>query len=245
MAQHRGRQKQLEKKKKARIAKRKSEARSQIATPKSQAALIALAAKYPFGPAYLSSDWDDPAQPALVTALVTRVLPDGRYILASALVDRTCLGVKDGWVTPPINSLDLNDRVKLFYRTYPEGGYEVALKTVQSVVFHGLEYAAGLGFRPHRDFAVELFGPRPEVLEDTPWANEPRPIYASGPYDDPLVVCAQLDRSVGKGNYDLLLIVPPSDVFEDVDQGEPLDGVDDEDDPEGDDDPDVIDAPKE
>jgi hypothetical protein len=33
-----------------------------------------------------------------------------------------------------------------------------------------------------------------------------RPTYVQGPYDDPFSAMRKLDRSVGKGNYDFILV---------------------------------------
>jgi len=54
----------------------------------------------------------------------------------------------------------------------------------QSVLFHALDYAARLGFKPHPDFIPAFFEPRPSELVETPLYNVPRPLYVPGPDDD-------------------------------------------------------------
>jgi len=51
---------------------------------------------------------------------------------------------------------------------------------------------------------VELVGPRPETLRETPWAHPARPYYAMGPHDDASRILAKLDAAVGAGNYDFI-----------------------------------------
>jgi hypothetical protein len=89
----------------------------------------------------------------------------------------------------------------------------------QSVVFHALDYAHGLGFSPHPDFARALFEPRPAVLLDTPGAHPERPMYCSGPNDDVASIRRRLDEAVGPGNYDFLIELDDDELDELEDLG--------------------------
>lgn len=197
----RRRQKKLEKtRKKRELAKkdaRKLEAKYQGAS------LLRLAASAPFGPCWVSAALDEAeVPPALIPVLVTRRVR-GQLLGSLALVDRTCLGVKNA------NLLALQSEQELL-----EFVNRVSLRLgelrdcepseAQAVVFHAIDYAASLGFSPHPDFEASLFSPRPESLRETPLAHPERPFYASGPNDDVDMIVAQLDRVVGAGNYDLL-----------------------------------------
>jgi hypothetical protein len=68
-----------------------------------------------------------------------------------------------------------------------------------AVIFHALDYAASLGFAPHRDFVVALVGTRPETLVDTPLARPERPIFVPGPDDDVARIVRVLTAKVGTG----------------------------------------------
>ncbi|HEY5377706.1 MAG TPA: hypothetical protein VIK01_28695, partial [Polyangiaceae bacterium] len=59
-------------------------------------------------------------------------------------------------------------------------------------------------FFPHEDFEVALFEPRPVSLSETPLAQPERPTYISGPDDDVPMILDQLDRHVGRDNYQFL-----------------------------------------
>src|SRR6185369_5530415 len=199
----RKRQKKLEKNRKKReLAKkdaRKLEAKYQGAS------LLRLAASAPFGPCWVSSSLDEPEDevpPALITVLVTRRIR-GQLLGLLALVDRTCLGVKNANLLALQSELELldfveatSDRLGEFRACEPS--------EAQAVVFHAIDYAASLGFAPHPDFEASLFSPRPESLRETPLAHPARPYYAASPHDDIITVVAQLERAVGAGNYDLL-----------------------------------------
>jgi hypothetical protein len=183
----------------------KKEARSALARrPGLDATLVKVAAGAPFGACYLSEGWDDASEPALVTALVSRALPGGRLVAGVALVDRTCLGVKNGYVPEPMRSSEFDRFVGA--TGLPHGGMVLCEPlAVQSVVFHAIDYANKLGFKPHRDFPAALFGPRPEVLTHTPWSTPDKPIFIAGPADDAGAIIQQLTATVGEGKFDYVM----------------------------------------
>jgi len=155
----------------------------------------------PFGTCWLSEGWDDTDAPDLVGVVVTRKLADGRVLPGFALVDRTCLGVKEGFAGKPLSAEELASFVARI--GLPHGGMvECEPMVAQSVVFHALDYAGKLGFEPHAEFPAEVFEPRPSELRDTPWCSPDRPLYLAGPYDDASAVLQQLTAAVGEGNYD-------------------------------------------
>jgi hypothetical protein len=120
-----------------------------------------------------------------------------------ALVDRTCLGIKDAYFDGPLEDDELDEFLERIGEVH--GGMDECETVVaQSVTYHAIDYARKLGFAPHRDFPEKLFGPRPETLMATPWAAEERPLYVSGPHDDVDRILAVLDASVGVGNYDFV-----------------------------------------
>jgi hypothetical protein len=153
----------------------------------------------PFGPAFVSSGWNNPEgeMPELVTVVVTRQLPDGSLLPGTALTDRTCLGVKNGFVHQPCSRAALQELIDEFGAAH--GGIEeVDVATALSIVHHAIDYARTLGFEPHPDFPAPLFGPRPEPLLDTPYGRPSRPIYLPGPEDDVAAIMQRLQALLGK-----------------------------------------------
>ena len=210
MSQNRGKQKRLEKHRQKRDLARRKEAAKTLSFPTSAGGLVRLAVTCPPGPSFVSAGWDDEETPSLVSVVVTRALADGTFLPAMALVDRTCLGVKNGYVGKPMTPSDLKSFLARVGDAH--GGIEqVDLLVAQSIVFHAIDYAGSLGFEPHRDFSNELFGPRPDTLIVTPFAHSPKPLYVAGPSDVPGRVMAQLDAAVGRGAYDFT--VPVGDTF--------------------------------
>ncbi len=204
MSNERKRQKKREEKKKKREAIKTKNRQLQQGQATSLQGVIRQAVSYPFGPTFVSPGWDvadEKADLPLITVVVTRVLPDKRLVPAVALVDRTCMGIKNGFVQHPMTVPEFAKLVHSIGLSYSAPMESCELLVGQSIVFHAIDYARSLGFTPHPDFPAPLFGPRPDVLIDTPYARPEKPMYFSGPDDDVPRVLAQLERAVGPGNY--------------------------------------------
>jgi hypothetical protein len=222
------RQKKLEKKRKKRALAKKAARRAAARRPSHEQLVVAAAARSPFGPCAVSAGWnspDDDGGPRLVTVVVTRRLPDGDLVPAIALVDRTCLGVKNGTVVEPVDDAGLADWLEELGA--PHGGMERCdVLTAQSIVYAAIDYAAGMGFSPHRDFPEALFGPRPAALAEV-GQHTGRPVYLQGPHDDVRTILATLVAAVGPGNFDFLSMAELEDDVDDGDAWEDGDGDDD------------------
>jgi hypothetical protein len=200
------------KQKKALKHKKKREAKSlavkdtsRLSIRPTAAEMLRAAAGRPLGPAFVSDDWDDDDSPLprLVSVVVTRKIPGHLLIGALVLLDRTCLGVKNAILFPPQTELELEQRMAHI------GGTIGPLRRVepliaQSAVYHGIEYARSLGFSPHADFPEAIFGPRPEVLVDTPLAKREKPCYVAGPDDDQVQVLLKLTAARGTEGFDVM-----------------------------------------
>lgn len=197
--QHKQQQK-LAKKRKQREQAKKEARKAAVAKPAPELNYLARASQYPPGPCFLSEGYDDLRAPALVVALVSRVVPNGRVVFGMLFVDRACLGVKDATVhvTESVETL----RAHADEISSDQPLVEVPFARVASLVHAALDYAAGLGFAPHRDFLPGLLEPRPVPLEETPWAKPERPLYVQGPEDDAARILAQLTQRLGPEGFD-------------------------------------------
>ncbi len=194
MSSHRGHQKKLEKKKKQRLA-----ARAATRTPTGATSIngiLRAAAVAPFGPSFMSGSWRS-EEPQLVTVIVTRELADGRVVAGMALVDRTCLGVKDGFARPLASRAELEDLLAGVGEAHGQDIEEVSVLEAQAVVYAAIDFARSLGFAPHRDFPESIFGPRPATLLETPLAHPERALYIPGPTDDVERVLAMIEPKGG------------------------------------------------
>ena len=222
------RQRKVERKRKKRVlAKRTANART-ARRPDWQTRLIRSASRAPFGPCAVSVGWETEGDmPSLVTVVVTRVLGDGRLFPGVAMVDRTCLGVKNGFPAQPVTRTELPGLLDEVFMVH--GGWKECQPLVaQLIVFRAVDYAHRLGFEPHPDAELVLFGPRPSDLLATPWCAPSTPVYLSGPDDDVEAIMAQLEKTAGAGNFDFVAHVTPFDIDEDGDREED-DALEDED----------------
>lgn len=194
------RAKKLEKKRKGREEAKKKTKVAVAQKARELSILVGAAGSAEFGPCWISCGWDDLTTPELVSVVVTRKLKTGHFVPATVLVDRTCLGVKDGFSRPPMFADELDELIE--QAGSPHGGMiQCEPQIAQSVVFHAIRYARSLGFEPHRDFPAALFGPAPSALVDTPWSSPERPIYISGPHDDRHTIRRKLTRAVGPAGF--------------------------------------------
>ncbi len=204
MSNERKRQKKREQQKKKREAIKTRIRKQQGGLAISSEGVIRQAALCPFGPAFVSPGWDDIEEQAaltLVSVVITRKLPDNRLVVGVAMVDRTCLGIKSAFATPPMGSSELAAFLDSVGEFYDDDMEQCDPLIVQSIVFHAIDFARSLGFPPDSDFPAPLFGPRPNMLIDTPHARPARPIYFPGPHDNAPRIIAQLERAVGRGNF--------------------------------------------
>jgi hypothetical protein len=204
MSANRGDSRRLEKQKRKRAEIKKKQTAAQAALRPS--ALLKRATDFPIDEAWLSTHWRDVDEqmPGLITAIVTRRSPGG-VLVGTALVDRTCLGVKDGYYQV-LTSMEA-DHYLAEVREHVELE-RVDTDTCMSVVHHAIDYARGLGFAPHEDFPAILFSPRPETLIETPLAHPSRPLYVAGPNDDTAVIFATLRAAAGS---DFRYLIPTPD----------------------------------
>lgn len=222
---HAKQKKALKHKKKREAASQKARETTRLALRPTPGDLVRMAAGRPLGPAFVSEGWDvlDEALPQLVSVVVTRRGPGQILIGSLALVDRTCLGVKNAVVFPPQTDLELEERIAMI------GDQIGPLRRVepiiaQSVVYNAIEYARALGFAPHRDFPEAIFGPRPATLVDTPLSRVARPFYVSGPDDDMKRILGKLITAVGPDGFDITVGGPPVDEL-DEDEDEDVAGM--------------------
>ena len=132
-----------------------------------------------------------------------------RIVFCNYLVDIWCLGVKDASGPRKVAVEDYKDFIDYAYQPFEGGPVEIPLELAQAIVFGGAEYAAHLGFQPHRDFEKA----RPLLGE---WSGQPalnfgrngKPFYFVGPYDNPNKILKTLRETVGEGNFDYLIEAP-------------------------------------
>jgi hypothetical protein len=131
-----------------------------------------------------------------------------RVSICGYLVDAYCLGVKNAVGPRSMDRHDLPDFITQYFSAFADPPLAAPLELARHLVFGAIEYARGLGFEPHPDFAAAAghlgswTGPSAITF-----GHHGKPLFVQGPYDDANRVLRTLERSVGHGNFDFLMEV--------------------------------------
>lgn len=143
----------------------------------------------------------------LVAVLVARRHKYDKLSVCGYLADVYCLGVKNALGPDVVDDVGLLRLKERFFSSYLGDPIEAPPDLAREVVFGSVEYARGLGFEPHPDFAAAAghlgswTGP-----SSITFGRDGKPFYISGPYEDPLRVVRTLERSVGGGNFEFISV---------------------------------------
>jgi hypothetical protein len=142
----------------------------------------------------------------LASVLVARERDRRTVSVCGYLVDVFCLGVKDALGPRRLAVRDLAGFVERYFRAYPSQPLAVSLELAQHLVLGAVEFAHGLGFAPHRDFAAarghlgDWRGP-----SAISFGRHGKPLFVQGERDDAARILATLERSVGKRGFDFIM----------------------------------------
>jgi hypothetical protein len=146
----------------------------------------------------------------LVTVLVARKHGWDKVSHCGYLVDVYCLGVKNAHGPKVDTEQNLRRFREQYFGSYHAGYRQVPMELVQHLVFGARDYARGLGFEPHPDFAAaaphlgDWSGPSAITF-----GKDGKPFYINGPYDDARTVIKTLEKNVGKPpKFDYVLMGP-------------------------------------
>lgn len=163
------------------------------------------------------ADWPGMSPPetesgesGLVGVLVAR--ETGSTVLTCGfLVDVYCLGVKDTNGPKSMDRRKLPDFSRTFFSAWSSRvPVPAPLELARHLVFGAVDYARGLGFEPHPDFArgAALLGSWEAGSSDVTFGQDGKPFYINGPRDDTYGTMAKLRQKVGDGNFEYLVQFP-------------------------------------
>ncbi len=150
-------------------------------------------------------DTGAPAQASdsgVVCVLVAVAEARDKLSVCGYLVDTWCLGLKNAIGPQRMGRRELEGFKRHFFRLWESEGIPVPLALAQHLVLGAVEYARGLGFKPHQDFlqARRLLGAWDGQCSIT-FGRDGKPNYMNGPNDDPQRVLATLLRTVGRDGF--------------------------------------------
>jgi len=146
------------------------------------------------------------AEDGIANIAVLRQQPSGTYIMGSFLVDILCLGVKDTFFRFGVTWSEFEEEYLEKYNADEPILIEVVSEDAHGIIKDSLEYAASLGISPHKDFRLTQYILEPlENIPNKELKRSEQPIYATLKAEyNPLVIAA-LNKSVGDGNYEVLI----------------------------------------
>jgi len=208
------RQQKREKHEAKRKARRKA-VQQHTAAGSGKRGMLLEALKWPVLECWVNTDWKDSITLNQVVVARHNPLTD-EVRIGIYLVDRACLGVKDAHTANFISPFEFRREV-LAHISQSQKLVQVDFNLAAAIVKAGLDYAATLGFQPHKDYrlaAILLQDADPgAVKEEIPVGGpEGKPFFVAGPYDNAEAIMAKLIRKVGIENFNYLLPVeePPS-----------------------------------
>jgi hypothetical protein len=155
----------------------------------------------------LSSRESESDESGLVGVLAARDT-GSKVVVCGFLVDAFCLGVKDTNGPKTMDQRKLPDFIRVFFSAWPnQATVPAPLELARHIVLGSVDYARGLGFEPHPDFAkgAALLGEWEMGSSDVTFGRDGKPFYMNGPRDDTYGNIAKLRRAVGDGNFDYLI----------------------------------------
>jgi hypothetical protein len=209
-----------EKKKQQKALKRRTERKAEHRVSRDAASvgpglrLLREARGFPLLGCWTMPTWKETG---IAPVVVARRQPDGLVLFATFLVDYYCLGVKSVYY-----NIDL-PYTRFISEALPqmmmgERPLEVEPGVAHEMIYGSIEYAARWGFRPHRDFRKGQLVLDPveahPITGEIEFGHEGKPLYVSGPHDNPKAIINQLARTAGVGNFDYIVNIgepPPTD----------------------------------
>ena len=185
--------------------------------------IVRQARRYPIEGCWVQRGWQEDGMAVVVVA---RSQPNDDVVFGTYMADYYCLGLKDTFFNANVPSDQFHDEFlpKIFVGQPP---IDLPVALAHEIVYGSIEYAAQFDFRPHRDFA------RTQYVLDPPdehrrsggieFGRDGKPLYIAGPHDNPRVIINRLMRTVGEGNFNVVLPGPEEDslMSEEVEGEEP------------------------
>ena len=170
--------------------------------------LIQRSDDFPVYFCYINPCWQEVG---LARIMIARAHESGRLIISSFLVDIFCLGIKSAFCNADVPADKFETEALRSYGD--QKPMTIGIHYAREIVFGALEYAGGLGFKPHPDFNLACC-----VLgrEEPPGSRNIRfggpdgkPMYIAGPDDDVPVILKKLRKRLGEGGFEFC--VPATD----------------------------------
>ncbi len=176
---------------------------------------------------WISPNWKEAG---FGTVAVARKHSTGNITFGVYLLDTFCLGLKDTYAVFSKPEFEYREIIATMFTQH--GGKErIDYVLAHNIIYGAVAYAEDLGFKPEKDWAVSQFILEEDTedieLLDIEFGKNGKPCFINGPYDNVGKIVSRLENSVGKGNFDVVLI--DGDEGFDYEEDEDYDEEDDDD----------------
>jgi len=172
--------------------------------------VVRRARDFPLVECWISADWKNES-PGLVQIVVARKQPDDSICFGVYLVDKLCLGLKNTFARANRPYIRYQVELARFFQDIEP--QECSIDLACQMIYESIDYAAQFGFTPNKDFELSqlILPPRGEyrVTQKLKFGQKGKPLYISGPHDNPQAIIKQLEETAGSGNYDYVVMAPP------------------------------------
>ncbi len=160
---------------------------------------------FPVRDCFVNASWQERG---LAQVLLSRTQNDGNVVFGVYLVDLLCLGVKNTFCNAGFSPGRYEGDVKARMLSH-EPAVACPVPLAHEIIYGAIDYAAGLGFKPHPDFALSrcILEPRDAFprTAGVQFGKDGKPFFVSGPDDDVEGILSVLRERVGEGNFHFLI----------------------------------------
>ena len=140
----------------------------------------------------------------LISLMVVRKMPSGKYCLGIYLVDKYFLGLKSTTYRFAIEKQEIEEIAEEMFAQY--GGCKPTTNEyAHNLIYGGIDYAEELGFKPDKDWALTQYFLNPdyitEAIDEIEFGRGGVPYYFAGPYDNVNHILNTLRKNVGEDNF--------------------------------------------
>lgn len=144
----------------------------------------------------------------LAQIMVARRKQHGNFIVGNYVLDFFCLGLKNTLYQHNMDEFEYKSHRRSVEVQTGFNWEKIEPNYCFNLIYGAIEYAEDLGFQPNKDFEVTeyiLDDVESIEYEEIEFGKNGKPYYVAGPYDDVKRIQSILNRSVGEGNYEILL----------------------------------------
>ena len=215
-------------------AKKKAPAKPQQQMSPKNYILSGRARKLPIAECWISTDWKDHG---MCTIVVARQHTNGNMTFGVYLLDTYCLGLKNTNAVFSKPAYEYEDILETMFSQHPDK-MKIDYVLAHNIIYGAIAYAEDLGFKPEKDWALSQFILEEDTedieLIEVEFGKDGKPCFINGPFDNINSVLAKLNKSIGEGNYEFIMMTGDNDFYgfddDDDDDFEEEDDFDDDDD---------------